>query len=159
MRSWVANAILMATMGAVAMHAPLRAQQSSPFTGKWKLNVAKSSGELAKEEYVILDNTSTTEHCINDITGPDGKRTRNEYRATYDDGKWHPGKSLDTGKPYGSNMLIRLTPRSEIRLGKTTSNDVAFMVIRTVAEDGKTMQITQLSPDGKVVANLFLEKQ
>jgi hypothetical protein len=155
MRWRLSGAVIIGLVIVPAIHS----QQSSPFTGKWKVNVAKSSGQVAKEEFIILDNTNEQEHCINDITGPDGTRQKGEYTARYDDGKWYPGKNPDTGKPAGSNLLIRLTARSEIRLGKISGPDVAFMVIRTVAEDHKTMQITQLSPDGKVAANLFLEKQ
>ena len=99
--------------------------QANPFTGKWKVNAAKSTGEVAKEEFLILENTNETEHAINDILNKEGVHTRGEYTAHYNDGKWYPGKSLDTGKPTGQNLLIRLTPRSEIRLGKTGGEDVS----------------------------------
>ena len=89
--------------------------QSDPLNGRWKVNLAKSSGQLPKQEFVILEISNNSEHGINDIVGADGVHTKGEYTAKYDDGKWYEGKSLDTGKPTGTNMLIRLSPRSESR--------------------------------------------
>jgi hypothetical protein len=135
--------------------------QADAFHGIWKVNLSKSTGTgLPKQEYVILNVANEVEHCTNDIIGADGVRRKSEYKAKYNDGKWYPTKNLDTGKDSGGKvMMVRLDPRSELRLGQRADGRAGGIISRVVLEDGKTMQITVMGLDGKVSQTLFLEKQ
>jgi hypothetical protein len=143
--------------------------QGDPFDGTWKLNVAKSTsrGTLPQLELLIFEvagrfgEPDHAETLTNDITGTDGRRRRSQYTATYNDGKWYRGRSLDTGQPgAGRTMMIRMDPRSELRLGQRADGTFRSMILRVVQEDGKTMRVTTYSAaDHQVGSNLLFEKQ
>jgi hypothetical protein len=158
MRS-LAGAVILCFSLAGAAHA-----QSDPFTGTWKADESKSTRppeQAVTQELVILNVANNVEHCINDNTFPDGKRTRSEYKATYNDGKWYPTMNLDTGQPGGSSvMMVRYEPRKELRLTRRADGSVGSFIWRMVQEDGKTMKIITFNPEtGKVGLDLVLYKQ
>jgi hypothetical protein len=142
--------------------------QGDPFDGTWKLNVAKSDSRrsLPAVELLIFEISGRfgepghAETGTNDITDAEGTRRRSQYTATYNDGKWHQGRSLDTGQPSrGRTMMIRMDPRSELRLGQRADGTFSSMILRVVQEDGKTMRVTTYSAaDHQVGSNLLFEK-
>ena len=139
------------------------AAQADPFTGTWKVDLAKSQaliGQLPKEEILTIAVKDGAEHAINDITGNDGVRRKSEYTAKYNDGQWYPTKDVETGKPgSGMVMMIRADPRTELRIGKGGSGRFGGVIMRQLSEDGKTMTITWGNPDGKISQILHLNKQ
>jgi hypothetical protein len=138
--------------------------QSDPFHGVWKADESKSKrppDRQVKQEVITLNIANNVEHCINDNTYPDGRRSRSEYKATYNDGKWYPTTNLDTGKQGGGSvMMLRLEPRKELRLSKGTDGKVGNFIVRMVQPDGKTMKIFTVNPDtGERILDLTLFKQ
>lgn len=139
--------------------------EDDPFNGSWKLDAAKSTSTnirypLPKVEVLSLEVSDNIERCINDITSADGSRYRSLYTATYNDGKWYPSKSYETGQETGrSVMLLRMDSRNELRIGRGTDGRFSNMILRTVSEDGKTMRIIWYGGDGSVVQDLHLDKQ
>jgi hypothetical protein len=56
-------------------------------------------------------------------------------------------------------MMIRMDPRSELRLGQRADGTFSSMILRVVQEDGKTMRVTTYSAaDHQVGSNLLFEK-
>ena len=69
-------------------------------------------------------------------------------------------KTYQTGEETGrSVMMVRIDQRSELRIGRGTDESFSNMILRTVSEDGKTMNIMWYSGDGSVVQDLHLDKQ
>lgn len=135
--------------------------QNDAFHGTWKVDLAKSSGsQLPKQEFVILNVSGGVEHGTNDIISADGTVIKDEYKAKYNDGQWYPTKSLATGKESGSKaLMIRMDPRSELRVMQGPDGKAGGVIMRVVSEDGKTMKITVLTMNGEILQTLFLDKQ
>ncbi len=135
--------------------------QEDPFTGSWKVDLAKSSGEgLPAAELVILEVSNNTEHGTNDITFTDGSRYRSEYTAPYNDGKWHTSRNPETGElNRGKTMMVRMDERSVLRVGQNANGKMSSMIMRQVSEDGTTMRIVWYQADGSIHQELHLDKQ
>ncbi len=136
--------------------------QDDPFNGVWKLDQSKSitnGSPLPEVEIITLKHENNAETGINDITD-NGRRSRSTYTATFDDGQWYRGKSLDTGEESrGFVRMIRMSERSELRLGKRADGTFSGMFLRQVSEDGKTMQVMWYRADGSILQELHFDKQ
>src|SRR5437870_4910688 len=83
--------------------------QADAFNGLWKVDLSRSTAgttQLPQQEFLTLQVTATGETAINDVTGTDGVRRKSSYTATYNDGKWYPSKSLDTGQTSGATVAV-----------------------------------------------------
>jgi hypothetical protein len=156
------------------------ASSNDRFNGTWKVDWPKSHyiEELksrksspqsqgpygVKQEIVTLTIANNTEHCINDLTFEDGTRSRSEYTATYNDGKWYPSKNLITGQvTQATVMMFRIEPGRELRLSRNSDGKVSGFVLRTVTDDGsmRTMNLGlgRLYAEGTRTTDITLIKQ
>jgi hypothetical protein len=137
--------------------------QTDAFDGTWKVDLSKSqalTGHLPKQELVILKIIDGGERATNDIIGPDGVRRRSEYTAKYNDGKWYQPKNAETGKPSGASlMMVRVDPRTELRIGRRADGTYGGTIVRQVSKDGKSMTISWSGADGRIHQYLHLDKQ
>lgn len=137
--------------------------QADAFNGVWKVDLSRSTAgttQLPQQEFLTLQVTATGETAINDVTGTDGVRRKSTYTATYNDGKWYPSKSLDTGQTSGAMVsVVRIDPRNELRIGRRADGKAGGFLLRSVLEDGKTMRITTYGIDGKIGEVIVLDKQ
>ena len=157
MRTLTAALILSLAVAGVA------AAQSSPFDGVWMLDQSKSktySYPLPPREVLTLRHANNAETGTNDITNAEGERSRSQYTATFNDGKWYPSKNLDTGEESGSGvMMIRLDDRNEMRFGRRADGTFSNMLLRSVSEDGKSLHVMWYSEDGSIIQDLHFDKQ
>ena len=150
---------LWSSIGCLVLVAAASAQ-SDPFDGTWKLNVAKStSRDMPEEEILTIKVSDHAQYKRGDVTSADGSIRASDYTAKYNDGKWYPVRNLESDRPGGTTMMIRMDARSEVRFMKSADGALQSMLVRVVAEDGKTMRITGLGFDGQITYNLLFEKQ
>lgn len=144
---------------ALSLLAAIVAAQPNPFTGNWKMNLAKStfhSGTIPSSEDVTFRVTGDEEYMRAEIVNPDGSRSITEYTARFD-GKEYPVTNA-AGTQTGLAVLKRTDPwheeRYSIRDGKRVST-----LRREVSKDGKTFTSTSMDAAGKVSSVRVFEKQ
>jgi hypothetical protein len=123
-----------------------------PFTGTWKLNVAKSkfaSGRPApKEETVtVTENTKTRDVTVNGID-MSGKSSTTHFTYPIRGG---PVTFLDGGPTDGSTQSVRRVGAKTFRETTTKDGKKVESESITVSPDGNTMRIAAegTPPDGK----------
>jgi hypothetical protein len=132
------------------------AQQSDPFVGIWKLNVAKSKfgpGTERKSETRVIESSPTGMKVSVDRTNADNSNQQYNYTTNFD-GKPHP---ITGTAPYGADSIAAT-------LG--ASNTLSFKLIKggqpvasgtsVVSADGKTLTLTSKGTDasGKTVSSV-----
>jgi hypothetical protein len=136
------------------------AQNRDAFHGVWRSVESKSKRVIddpVKEELITIEIKDNVHHNINQTTRERSK-SHSEYTVPYTQATWAPSKNLLTGQSGGSTMMLRVEPTRELRISKNAEGKMTSMVLRTVLEDGKTMKIFTFQVDGRVTADLILEK-
>jgi hypothetical protein len=142
--------------GLLATGTLLRAQATDPVIGTWTLNVAKSTftpGPAFKSGTVTFKAAGQSLHVVADIVDGAGAKSHADYTAAYD-GKDHPIKGLDTVDTVTLKKIdANTSERTDKKAGK-----VVQTYLRKVADDGKTMTVTQKGTDatGKPFTNVML---
>jgi hypothetical protein len=153
------------TQGAVAAKAQEAgsAQQSSTdlFAGSWKLNRARSrvaKGESPLKEDITIRVEDGIEHYMVDVATVDGNASKNRVDAKFNDGKWYPYTNTTTGQSTSQVMMIRVDPRTEYRFMKNARGESTGVLMRRMAEDGKSYTSTMLTLDGEISLVRFFER-
>jgi hypothetical protein len=136
------------------------AQKGDAFHGVWRSVEGKSKRVIddpVKEDVITIEIKGNVHHNINQTTRERSK-SHSEYTVPYTEATWAPSKNLLTGQSGGSSMMLRIEPTRELRISKNADGKMTSMVLRTVLEDGKTMKIFTFQVDGRVTADLILEK-
>jgi len=139
---------------------PVRAADTDPVIGTWKLNVAKSKyspGPPPSALTVTFAAAGDGLKVTSDVTNAQGKVAHTEYTANYD-GKDYPIAGTPTSDTVS---LKRVDVRTSVRTDKKAGKVVATYT-RTVSEDGKTLTVLHTSTtDPKKPVNdlLVLDKQ
>lgn len=128
--------------------------QPDPFTGTWKLNVAKSKMQPAtasQRETLVLTVVGDEETLVTDAVTSAGEPEVMKYTARYD-GKIYPGTTTISGKTVQVQkmnvVLHKIDTRTRERVGMADGK-VTFRARRVLSEDGKTLTSTILSVDDK----------
>jgi len=148
--------------GALALSLALIATtfaQQDPFSGTWKLNVAKSkmqSASASKSEILNLKVTGDEESVSTEAVTADGSREVMTYTARYD-GKVYPGSTTITGKTIKTQKMNVVLRKIDAKTRERLSMDgdkVTMRARRALSEDGKilTSTIFVIGADGKEVA-------
>lgn len=132
--------------------------QQDPFSGTWKLNVAKSTMQPAtasKSEILILKVTGDEETVSTEAVTADGSREVMKYTARYD-GKVYPGSTTITGKSVQAQKMNVVLRKIDAKTRERLSMDggkVTMRARRALSEDGKilTSTILGIGADGKEV--------
>lgn len=134
--------------------------QGDPFTGTWKLNLAKSryiTGTPPKGEIAIFRVSGNEEYLKAETENADGSRSATEYTARFD-GKEYAVTDVATGKRTSGVALKRIDPWHEERYrmqeGKKTGT-----LRREVSKDGKVLTSTVFNAGGTITSILVFDKQ
>ncbi len=132
-----------------------------PFTGTWKLNVAKShfasSPTAPKEETVTVTDRAGTRDVVAEGADMSGKPISEHFRHSLSGGP----VTLLEGGPTGITASVKLTAHTVHETFMRDGKELGTEDI-TVSRDGKTMRIMAkgTSPDGKPFSEIYvLEKQ
>ena len=148
-------AALVLALGMIALAA---AQDQDPFTGTWKLNVAKSTmvspNTASKSETVTYRHVNGEEIYTSEAVTANGEAERTEYRGVYDGAYGHINTTIN-GKVTadGPLQLRKLDPRTRLRIAMRPDGTLNGIIVRRMSQDGKsiTSSILRIEPDGKVV--------
>ena len=124
-----------ATLSAV----PLLAQGGSPFSGTWRLNLAKSRytpGPAPRGGVLKVEQAGTTRKSVVETVAPDGSTDRNEYSAPLD-GKDHPLKGS------GSADTVSLRQVNATTIERTDKRKGMIVMIHTItlSPDRRTLTV------------------
>jgi hypothetical protein len=134
------------------------AQNPDPFTGTWKLNIAKSTmtspATSSKSETVTYRHVNGEEIYSSDAVTANGEAEHTDYRGVYD-GPFGTIKTTVNGKvtSEGQLQLRRLDPRTRLRIAMRPDGMLNGIIVRRLSQDGRTItsSILRVEPDGKVV--------
>ena len=142
--------------------------QQDPFTGTWKLNVARSTMNpetASKSEIIHYRVAGDQEEFVTEAVTAKGEAEVIKYTARYDDGKAYPFTTTIDGKvtnPGAMTMVRKIDTWTRERYNVRDGKPV-IASRRVVSKDGKTMTLTilRVGPDGKEVVRetRILEKQ
>lgn len=133
-------------------------QTSDPFTGKWTLNVAKSTmtspSTASKSETVTYTHVSGEEIYASDAVTATGEAEHTDYRGIYD-GAFGTIRTTIAGKvtSEGPLQLRQLDPRTRLRIAMRKDGTLNGIIVRRLAEDGQsiTSSILRFDANGRVV--------
>jgi hypothetical protein len=148
--SVIAMIILASALTAAAMAA-------DPFVGTWKLNLDKSSPDMAyKSATVKIEALDNGLHMVADGVGADGKDVHYEQTEIFD-GKDYP----DPSNPRVAMACTRVDANTAIAVIKRDGKEVARS-FDVVSQDGKTLTRTAMGKNTKgedVNNNAVFDKQ
>jgi hypothetical protein len=131
-----------------------------PFTGTWKLNVARSTmvspNTASKSETVTYRHVNGEEIYVSDAITAHGEAEHTEYRGVYDGPFGHIkmtiGGKVVTDAPL---QLRKLDRRTRLRIQMRPDGLIGGIIVRRLSEDGNTItsSILRFEPDGKVVTH------
>ena len=153
MKGLIASVIALSVLGSVTY-----AQEADPFTGTWKLNVARSTmtspATASKEETVTYRHVNGEEIYSSEAITAKGEHERTDYRGVYDGAFGHIRMTID-GKVVseGPLQLRKLDDRTRLRIAMRPDGRIGGIIVRRMSPDGKTItsSILRIEPDGKVV--------
>jgi hypothetical protein len=127
---------------------------SDPFNGSWKINRARSkqtTGEPPLVENITIRIENGVEHYTVEVQNV-GEATlrKNRYEARYNDGKWYPYVNQLTGQAASEVMMIKTEPRTEYRFMKSKDGTSTGVLMRRMAEDGKSYSSTMMNLNGEI---------
>jgi hypothetical protein len=131
------------------------------FAGSWKINRARSrvaKGESPLKEDITIRVEDGIEHYMVDVANADGTASKNRVDAKFNDGKWYPYTNTTTGQSTSQVMMIRVDPRTEYRFMKNAAGQSTGVLMRRMAEDGKTYTSTMMTLDGEISLVRFFER-
>ena len=139
------------------------AAAADPFNGSWKINRAKSrqtTGEPPLIENITIRIENGVEHYTVEVQNVGAAMpTRNRYEAKYNDGKWYPYVNQATGEASSDVMMIKPEPRTEYRFMKTKDGRTTGVLMRRMADDGKSYTSTMMNLEGEVTLVRVFERQ
>ena len=130
-----------------------------PLTGTWKMNLARSSGSLPKEETLVVRIEDGIHHYTADVVDNDGTVRKSENHNRYVEGPFQPTTNRLTGKTNNEIMMVRVDDRTWIRITRSLDGKASGLMMRRLAEDGKSSTSTVINLDGKVTSSRVFEKQ
>jgi hypothetical protein len=136
------------------------AQGQDPFSGTWRLNVARSTmvspATASKSETVTYRHVAGEEIYTSDAVTASGEQEHTDYRGVYD-GPFGTIRTTIAGKAVseGALQLRKLDPRTRLRIAMRKDGTLSGVIVRRLAEDGRsiTSSILRFDADGKVVVN------
>jgi len=151
--------------GAVAARAQRATEGQQPpddlFNGSWKITRARSrvaKGESPLKEDITIRVEDGVEHYAVDVTSAEGTNSKNRVDAKFNDGKWYPYTNVTTGQSTSQVMMIRVDPRTEYRFMKNAAGQSTGVLMRRMAEDGKSYTSTMMTLDGEISLVRFFER-
>lgn len=143
----------------MAVGASAQGTQPDPFNGTWRLNAQKSkatTGALPSTEVFTARVANGVMTCTLESTTA-GQPARNAtYTAKYNDSQWADARGFDG---FSQLKLVRLTERLHYWVMRKSDGQAAGLVMRRMAEDGKSFTTVALGLDGNIQSTREYEKQ
>jgi hypothetical protein len=139
-----------------------RSRTDDLFTGSWKINRVKShqtSGQPPLKEDITIRVENGVEHYTVDVENADGTKNQNRVDATLNDGKYYPYVNIQTGKTTSQVMMVRTDARTEYRFMKNAAGESSGVLMRRMAEDGKSYTSTMMTLAGEISLVRVFERQ
>lgn len=133
--------------------------KADPLTGIWKLNPAKSSGSLPREETLVINIADGVHNYMVDVVDADGTVRKSENHAKVTSGPFYPATNRLTGKPNNEIMMVKVDDRTWVRVTRTLDGKASGLMMRRIAEDGNSSTSTVISLEGKVTSTRVFERQ
>ena len=147
------------TLAVAVTHIAL-AQDRDPFTGSWRLNVAKSTmvspATASKSETVTYKHVNGEEIYTSDAVTAKGEAEHTDYRGVYDGPFGTIRMTIDDKVvSEGPLQLRRLDPRTRLRIAMRRDGTLNGIIVRRLAEDGRsiTSSILRFDGDGRIVVH------
>jgi hypothetical protein len=137
--SWILAVSLVVTAFVFSLSVQLVAQSASPFSGNWRLNVAKSRfmpGPTPKSGVLRVDYTGNVRHSIVETVSPDGSSDRSEYTAPLD-GKDHALK----GTANADTVSLRQVNPTTIERTDKRKGQIVMLHTLKISPDGRTLTV------------------
>jgi hypothetical protein len=153
----MSRTLIQATICGLALASVIgAAQDRDPFSGTWRLSVAKSRmvspATASKSETVVYAHANGEEQFTANAVTSAGEAERIEYRAVFD-GEPATVRTTLAGKTTdGLLQLRKLDTRTRLRLGVRPDGSVTGIIVRRLSEDGRTItsSILRFEADGSI---------
>jgi hypothetical protein len=133
-----------------------------PFVGTWKINLDKTQQFTGqKPSYEVI--TITVENGVQDykveIAEGDGPRRKMGYESKYNEIKWVPYMNYTAGTKNMDIMTIKVDDRTHYRVIRRNDGTAGGIMMRRMAEDGRSYASTDLDVNGKTNYVRVFERQ
>ena len=145
--------------------------QADPFNGTWTLNVAKSTArwqghpqpkvaEPQPQSYELITMMVTNDSVDYKVeyARANERHKKANYTAKYNDARWQDIHGEADG-PLSTLTLVKTNERSHYWVTRSKDGQFAGVVVRQMAEDGKSFISVGLSGDGYVQYVRVFDKQ
>ena len=133
--------------------------QPDPFNGTWKLSAQKSkamTGALPSAEIITTKITNGVMDCTLESTRGSEPPRKATYTARYNDPKWADARNFDG---FSQLRLVKINDRLHYWLMRRSDGQAAGLVMRRMADDGKSFTTVSLGLDGNVQDTRVYEKK
>ena len=160
MRLWLGYFVVVSVM-AVWTVVGEAAQGTRPdlFSGVWKLNAQKSkaaTGALPSTEVFTVRVVNGVMTCTLESTTAGQPARSASYTARYNDSQWADARGFDG---FSQLKLVTITDRLHYWVMRRSYGQAAGLVMRRMAEDGKSFTAVALGLDGNIQSTREYEKQ
>ncbi len=125
---------------------------AADFTGTWKMNLEKSTGDNSKVAYDTMKLEQTGPNAYRttiDIVGKSGSKTHHEMNRIYDGQERPvPGDGLS---PQGTE-ICEITPAGDRKITFKENGKVVSVLTSSVSKDGKTLTNAVTTDKGQHVS-------
>ncbi len=145
--------------------------QADPFNGTWTLNVAKSTArwqghpqpkvaEPQPQSYELITMMVTNDSVDYKVeyARANERHKKANYTAKYNDARWQDIHGEADG-PLSTLTLVKTNERTHYWVTRSKDGQFAGVVVRQMAEDGKSFISVGLSGDGYVQYVRVFDKQ
>ena len=151
--------VCLVAVAVMAVSASAQGTQPDPFNGTWKLNAQKSkatTGVLPSTEILTarVANGVMTSTVESTTAGQPARKAT--YTAKYNDSQWAEARGFDG---FAQLKLVKLTDRLHYWVMRRSDGQAAGVVMRRMAEDGKSFTAVALGLDGNIQSTREYEKQ
>ena len=145
--------------------------QADPFSGTWKLNVARSTARWQSHpqpkvaepqpqsfELITMSIANDTMDCKVEYARANERHKKANYTAKYNDARWQEIHG-DPDGALSTLTLVKTTDRTHYWVTRSKDGQFAGLVVRQMAEDGKSFTSVGLGGDGYVQYVRVFDKQ
>jgi hypothetical protein len=155
-------ALIFLLVAAVATAVYTQTSPADPFNGTWKINLEKTqqfTGEKPKYEVTTLTIKGDVQDYKVDYEIGNNPRSKMGYTSRYNEIKWVPYMNYTTGTKNMDVMTIKVDDRTHYRVIRRNDGTSGGIMMRRMAEDGKSYASIDLDVNGKTNYIRVFERQ
>lgn len=146
--------------GLAALHS--QGKPTDPFVGTWKINLEKTTqftGQKPSYEVITIKVENGVQDYKVEIADGGGPRRKMGYESKYNEIKWVPYMNYTAGTKNMDIMTIKIDERTHYRVIRRNDGTAGGIMMRRMAEDGKSYASTDLDVNGKTNYIRVFERQ